>query len=99
MITLNAFLRKLPELVVDNLTFHRNAERSLYFIGNGVWRLRKVGYNEYAMEKRTKNQFSPHRGTWHTNTGTGDIQIINIRLSFRGIEVLLGEDATNHIGD
>ena len=98
-VSLNAFLRKLPELVVDNLTFHRKVRRSLYFIGDGVWKLRKVGYNKYVLQRFVLGDFVPYRGEWHSDPGTGDIQIVNINVSIRGVNVFLGEDVPSNGDD
>lgn len=98
MITLNAFLRKLPELAVDGMSFRRDdAWLSTLHIHDGVWKLHKIGYNEYALDKIIGNRIAP-QGRWHSEENIGDIHLLKVSLSFRGVIVLLGKDV-NRNGD
>lgn len=91
-VSLNAFLRKLPELVVDNLLFRRDDRLTEFYITNGTWKLRKLGYNEYAMRKRVEPKFVIQNGSWHSGTSAGDIRIQKVSISLEGVIVTLGDD-------
>jgi hypothetical protein len=101
-VSLNAFLRKLPELVVDNLLFIRDDRLTEFYITNGTWKLRKLGYNEYAMRKRVEPKFAMRKrvepkfviqnGSWHSGTSAGDIRIQKVSISLEGVIVTLGDD-------
>lgn len=91
MKTLNTFLRKLPELVVDSLTFRKDESPTNYLLHSGFWKFRKVGYNEYSLSKQIDGKFLA-TDSWHTDAGCGDLNITGIRLSPLGVRVLLGDD-------
>lgn len=89
-ISLNTFLRKLPELVVDNLTFKREYFDSEYFLVDGVWKLHKIGYNEYRANNANTSW------TWHSDIGAGDLHIQEVRTSITGVVVILGDDVNTN---
>lgn len=91
MNTLNTFLRKLPELVVDNIQFVRNVNHSEYHVDNGIYRFHKIDYNSYSV----KNLSNPrHLGgaQWGSSEGSGDIFITGLHLTLVGVKIVLGED-------
>lgn len=95
MITLNSFLRNLPELVVDNLRFERSEAASRYsdyYIDAGVWKLRKTGYNYYDVSVLTSSGFSSVN-SWDSSESAGDLILLGIRVSLTGVIVILGGDA------
>lgn len=93
-ITLNDFLNKLPELLVDGLLFFRStqkAEGSGYYIKAGLWKLRKTGYKEYDVRVLTDGKYV-QVGSWSSAMNAGDIFIEKIAISVSGVIVTLGLD-------
>lgn len=84
-LSLNDFLNKLPELVVDEMVFTRNQPDSEYGLRSGSWKLHKVGYKQYAV---TPVQF----GKWFSDKDCGSICISKISLGVKGVLVTLGDD-------
>lgn len=91
MNTLNTFLRNLPELVVDNILFVRNAEHSTYRIQKGVYSFHKIGYNEYEVKSITSSD-RRHHTEWTSSEGAGDIFIQSLDISVTGVRITLGDD-------
>ncbi len=91
-VSLNAFLRKLPELVVDNLTFVRDCRWTEYHLSNGAYKLHKVGYNCYAVE-RVPYSTNNYHAEWDSSKGCGDVFITGLVPGLIGkVSVILGDD-------
>lgn len=105
MTTLNDFLRRLPELVVDDLVFQRHRCNSSFHIGEGVWKLHKTGYNEYDVSKLIgsesdglkiiRNKGYRRTATWSSDKSAGDITILGLSNTLHGVTVTLGRDLRN----
>lgn len=91
MLTLNTFLRGLPELAVNGMTFSRKYTNSDYYLNDGCYKFRKVGYNLYAVSKRIGVSYQSV-SEWDSSQYAGDVSIIKIHLSLTGVIVTLGED-------
>jgi len=92
--TLNNFLNRLPELVVDCLVFERSDESagpSSYHIAGGTWKLRKIGHKYYDVSKNISGSYHKY-AQWTTGDRAGDIHILKLNLTHKGVIVVLGTD-------
>lgn len=96
--SLNEFLNRLPELVVNNMTFLRqvSGEETEYRIGRGIFKFTKLGYKEYAVDVicNPGDDEQEENLTWKTESGAGSIHIDSWSLGLSGMKVFLGEDVS-----
>lgn len=91
MKTLNTFLRKLPELAVDNILVVNDDKWTEYHLSNGCYKFRKIGYNTYAVDKVTDSKATYH-AEWDSSETCGDVFIDRLVLTLHGVRLILGDD-------